>query len=466
MAKRLKRNEREAIEALWQAHDLLKGNGTARTAIAVVVEILQSSAAPDLTVTQYDALPVGARPLSDPKRRGLIMRHGASSGRYWLFRTNCPASGKQVEIPLGNYPAVGITRARDLWSALNERRKAGQPFTEGGKKLQLGAMVTLSSNTDYTVGWLCRKYLAEYANALNIDGQPVKRSASDDEWLIDRFLSEYAGMPLAAFTATVIDELLDELESTPRNQQKLHALLNVMFNVGNKKPPKRAKIRISKRWIPSGIPNPMHNVTPIVTHTTQRYASTDDEIRLYAGQLAQLDQGDVLALQLQTLARINEVAELPWREIDLEKGLWHLPESRSKNKRAHTVFLSTQSIELLQRRRDSDPLGAWVFPSSVNDHHISKQTPQKILLRNRAALGIDERFTTHTVRRRALSWMKTNGVSREIRDAASNHHVSDIDNVYTETADMAEPVRLAVQRWCDFLYHEEKGSIVPFAGAS
>ncbi len=476
MARKLNKRERKAVQALWTAHDLLKGNGTARSAIKSAIDIIQDDKRGDLTNLQYDVLAVNVRPLSDPNRRGLIMRHGKAKGRIWLYRTNCPESGKQVEIELGTYKAPGsdtaqmsIADARAIWEVLHQRRRDRKPFTKDGAKLTLGDMVTTSSaETEYTVAWLCGKYMAEYANALNVDGLPVKRSASDDQATIDRYLlPQFGDMALADFTAPVIDGILDDLEGTPRNQQRLYSLLNVMNATGRKKPPRRAKIRISKHWIPRDIPNPMPNVTPPVTHKPQRYAPSDHEIRTYHSNLAQLDQtiADILALQVQTVARIGEVVALPWNELDLEAGVWSLPASRAKNKRAHRVFLSSQALDLLTRRRAADPSGTWVFPSPIyQDHHMAKTTPMKAINASRDVLGIDSRFTSHSTRRAALSWMKAHGVSREVRDAASNHYTSDVDAIYTESADMERQVRNAVQSWCDYLEGNEAGNVLPIVG--
>ncbi len=477
MARRLTKHECEAIDHLWQAHDLLKGNGTAKTAIQGVVDLLQDSGTPELTNTQYNTLPVNCRPMADPKRRGLIMRHGAIKGRYWVFRTECPTNGKQVEIEIGTYQRASsdavetsIADARAKWEALHARRREGLPFTRDGKKLPIGEMIiSAKGETRYDVKWLCDKYLAEYAHALNVNGDPVKRSAHDDEKLINRFLlPEFGDMPLADFDGAVIDELLDDLEGTPRQQQKLYSLLTVMNNVARKRPPKRAKIRIARQWIPSEIRNPMPDVTPVVAHTAERYASSNDEIQRYYGNLATQTPGmaDVLALQVQTLSRINEVAELPWAEIDLDAGIWTLPAERAKNKHAHRVYLSTQSVALLRRRRAENPESPWVFPSPIYpEAHISKDTPTRAIAGNRDALGVDPAFTSHATRRRALTWMRENGITKEIRDAASNHHVSGVDQDYTETAQMERLVRNAVQSWCDFLDIVDSPKIIPLAGA-
>ncbi len=506
MARRLNKKEEQARQLLWEAHDLLKGNPSATNLINSAIDAIEATdKSIDLTNKDYDALLVGAKPMKDKKRRGLIMRHGKSTGRYWLYRTVCPQAKKQVEIRIGAYslptdkagPAEGsdgntpsdaekvlidkygtadlvkIKDARHIWKLLDARRKDGLPFTDDeGKPLPLAAMLKpLShSETEYTVRWLCEKYLHEYAYATNIDGQPVKRSAYDDERLIEKYLlPDYGDMPLVDFNAAVIDELLDGLEGTPRQQQKLFSLLHVMNAVARKKPPKRAKIRITKNWVPNEIKNPMPEVTEIVTHETKRYVSSNEEIQRYAENLINTPgpNNDALLLQLQTFARVNEIAGLSWKEIDLERKIWTLPAERAKNGHEHKVYLSEQSVALLERRRAENPDTEWVFPSSkIANAPIAKQTPIHTIAANRAAFQVDDRFTSHAGRRRGLTWLRENGVNKEIRDAVSNHHVSGVDDDYSGTANMESLARVAVQRWCDFIHASESaGNVVTLKGA-
>ncbi len=482
MARRLKKHETEAVESLWRVHDDLKrhkGTAPARVAIEGVISLLQSDSAPELTGLQYDALPVGAAPMRDPNRKGLIMRHGPTKGMYWLFRTECPESRKQVEIELGIYrPRKGgdvitsLADARAIWEVLDARRKQGFPFTKDGKKLDLSDLVTVgvAANAErMTVGDLAARYLKEYAYALNVNGEQVKRSADMDQYLLDKYiLPKHADTPLTQFTAQVIDDLIDEVSHAPRTQQKLYSLLSIMNRVARKKVPTRAKIRITKRWIDRSIPNPMPDVTPPIAPDAKRYASTNDEIRDYIANLHKLGDPwcDLLTLQAQTLCRINEAAALPWSELDLQAGTWTLPAARSKNKRSFIQHLSKQSLDLLTRRREANPDGMWAFPSNrFPTEHVHLNAVNSIVRKNRDALGVSDEFATHAARRRALTWMREQGIAKEVRDACSNHFDgASVDGRYTESANMAEHAANAVQAWCNFLHRLEVENVVSLTG--
>jgi hypothetical protein len=56
---------------------------------------------------------------------------------------------------------------------------------------------------------------------------------------------------------------------------------------------------------------------------------------------------------LLTAQRRDEVAEMPWSELDLENRIWHLPappikkaKSRTKNSEAHDVHLSDLAMRI------------------------------------------------------------------------------------------------------------------------
>ncbi|MGP0007994.1 MAG: tyrosine-type recombinase/integrase, partial [Methylocella sp.] len=64
-----------------------------------------------------------------------------------------------------------------------------------------------------------------------------------------------------------------------------------------------------------------------------------------------------IQLLILTGQRRNEVADLRWREIDLDKKLWALPRTRAKNGVEHTIPLSELAVDILRavpRIDDSD----------------------------------------------------------------------------------------------------------------
>ena len=57
----------------------------------------------------------------------------------------------------------------------------------------------------------------------------------------------------------------------------------------------------------------------------------------------------LVQLLLLTGQRLGEVGELPWSELDLERRVWSLPSSRTKNHRPHIVHLSELAVEVIDK---------------------------------------------------------------------------------------------------------------------
>jgi integrase len=69
------------------------------------------------------------------------------------------------------------------------------------------------------------------------------------------------------------------------------------------------------------------------------------------------DYRDLIRLLILTGQRLREIANLAWREIDLDKAIIALPPFRTKNHRPHTVPLSAPALEILKgRARDEREL--------------------------------------------------------------------------------------------------------------
>src|SRR5262249_41143679 len=60
------------------------------------------------------------------------------------------------------------------------------------------------------------------------------------------------------------------------------------------------------------------------------------------------DYGHIVRLLVLLGARRSEVGGMRWSEIDLDRGDWMLPASRSKNKRAHTLPMLAAALAVIK----------------------------------------------------------------------------------------------------------------------
>jgi integrase len=127
------------------------------------------------------------------------------------------------------------------------------------------------------------------------------------------------------------------------------------------------------------------------------------------------DPGRIVKLLILTACRRDEIARLPWSEVDFDRGTITISAERSKNHRAHTLHLPPAAIDLLRavpRRPDTD----FVFGGAAGFTGWSHATK---LLRARMAKSFE--FKIHDFRRSAATGMADLGVQPHVIEAVLNH---------------------------------------------
>ena len=138
-------------------------------------------------------------------------------------------------------------------------------------------------------------------------------------------------------------------------------------------------------------------------------------------------------IALPSCCRISELLFALWEHIDLEKGIWLIPDT--KNKRPHTVYLSGFSIHWFRRLKEITGDTLWCYPNTdetgpVCNKTITKQIsdrqrpPEKAPMSGRSkhseALRLPGgKWTPHDLRRTGATLMTMLGVIRRWLNAAS-----------------------------------------------
>jgi len=66
------------------------------------------------------------------------------------------------------------------------------------------------------------------------------------------------------------------------------------------------------------------------------------------------DYRDLIRLLILTGQRLREIANLSWKEVDLDKAIITLPPGRTKNHREHIIPLSAPALKILKQREHND----------------------------------------------------------------------------------------------------------------
>jgi integrase len=105
-------------------------------------------------------------------------------------------------------------------------------------------------------------------------------------------------------------------------------------------------------------------------------------------------------LLLYTGLRCGEARELQWQHIDFKRGTLHLP--NPKNKRATTLPMSSQALDVLHRCQTETGASIWVFPAmSKTGHEVHMTNPSKAIRRVIQTCSVQ--WSPHDLRRGFLS---------------------------------------------------------------
>ncbi|KTD00852.1 tyrosine-type recombinase/integrase [Fluoribacter gormanii] len=145
-----------------------------------------------------------------------------------------------------------------------------------------------------------------------------------------------------------------------------------------------------------------------------------------------------IKLLILTGARRGEVAKMSWKELDLQNGIWSLPKERTKNSRAHIIYLSDLAISIIRNLQPITGQSPYVFDTSRNakESHIREDTLTRYIARLRQtpksnrqtpshedfSLVNMEPFTVHDLRRSAATaWAEHLKIPPHIVEKMLNH---------------------------------------------
>src|SRR6516225_9918603 len=116
--------------------------------------------------------------------------------------------------------------------------------------------------------------------------------------------------------------------------------------------------------------NPIDGMKGPPTSKPQERVLTDDEIRVLWTSLPKLGSAacqQVIKFCLVTGQRIAEVVGLSKSELELVRGVWNIPGSRSKNDHPHSVPLSRIALEIISEIGDGFGISAGHVSDIIRD---------------------------------------------------------------------------------------------------
>lgn len=380
-------------------------------------------------------LPAGKSDVTlwDADLAGFAMRVHAGGRRTWgvSYRAR---SGQQRRVSLGRYPEMGADDARKAAKAiLGKVAEGADPAGEARAARAAEAEAEPPAPVHDIFDRVLTAYIEHYA-------KPNTREKSWRE--TERILKKEA---LPAWKGKRIGDI---------TRQDVQSLLEAVVDRGSPIMANRVLAAVRKlfAWVAAGGPrgfaidrSPCENIKPPAAERSRDRVMTDAEIRVLWRAFDGLGFpfGPLLKFLLVTGQRREEVAGLPWSEIDLEARLWTLPRERAKNNVQHGVPLSPEAVSILSSlpRR-----GDLVFSTTG-------QTPpsgfSKIKTRVDKSLGEAVPWTWHDFRRTAASGMAGLGVALPVIEKLLNHTSGSFGGIVSvyQRYQFADEKRAALELW-------------------
>jgi len=301
---------------------------------------------------------------------GLALRVTAQGTKAWTLLHGTP----RRRLTLGRYPALSLAGARTLALETKEGRTAG------------------------TVAALAETYLKSITGL---------RSAKEIERRLRKDALPLIGhIPIRELHRRDVTRVIDAKADAPIAGRRIFEDLRAM-----------TRWSVSRGDLDH---NPIDGMTGPPTSKPRDRVLSDDEIRWLwvacakrGSGLHSFGVGLVIKFCLMTGQRLGEVTGLTRAELDLDRGVWNIPGSRTKNSYPHSVPLSPLALELINEApANQENGGIW----GVGPNHVGG------VIREQLQRG--KHWSAHDLRRTALSKMAELGVAPIVLGHVANHRTT------------------------------------------
>lgn len=355
------------------------------------------------------------------------------------FRLDYRINGRRESVTLGRYGSDGITllRARELASNARSKIREGQsPMIE--KQRARARMHGARTFGEWAERWFEKGVMAESTRAMRRsiyerDVKPVFEA---------RLLVEIEAQDIRVLCEKIVARDAPATAIHVREQIKLIFAFARLHGVK--------------------IENPATEVSPasIASFTPRERALTPKEIRILYPLLQQVPTLPTIRLGLKlillTLVRKGELLFATWEEIDFVNGVWCIPASRMKCRRAHNIYLSRQALDILIALRTCAGNSPYLLPSRYEpDQPMSQNTFNRVTsaIAERANAGklALQPFTVHDLRRTGSTLLNEVGFEADWIEKCLAHVDRRTSRRVYNVAEYAHARKHMLQEWADMI---------------
>lgn len=183
--------------------------------------------------------------------------------------------------------------------------------------------------------------------------------------------------------------------------------------------------------------NPVVRITRYKEHRKEEFLSGEElkALRISLNKARQLSLEEPAALDaikilMLTGARLSEIREMRWDEVDLGNQIIAKPDTKTGPRK---IFFCPLVGKIIRRRmKNRRASNGYVFPGVRGDKAISLRKPWE---RIRSAAGLSQKYTIHTLRHTFASHAIVNGVSAHQLQVLLGHSSVETTSIYVTIAE-------------------------------
>ncbi|MDR3507285.1 MAG: tyrosine-type recombinase/integrase, partial [Caulobacteraceae bacterium] len=390
-----------------------------------------------LTDTALKNLKSQGKPYKVADRDGMYA-HVATSGTV-TFRYDYRLHSRRETVVLGKYGPAGVSLARAREKCLDARRavEAGlSPAHE--KQREKRRLQEAKSFGEFAERWFTEAPMADSTRAM-------RRSIYERDLLTvfrNRLLTEIAPNDLRAHCGKVKDR------GAPATALHVRDIVKQVYGF--------AILHGEK------VANPADEVGPasIATFVPKDRALSATEIRIMLKQLEHVATLPTIRLGMRlillTMVRKSELQDATWPEVDFENAVWTIPKERMKRAKAHNVYLTRQSLDIMVALKTCAGNSRYLLPSRYDaDAPMSRATF------NRITYAVVERaqkedlplepFTVHDLRRTGSTLLNELGFNSDWIEKCLAHEDGRSSRGVYNKAEYEPQRRHMLQEWADMI---------------
>lgn len=319
--------------------------------------------------------------------------------------------GQPTRLKIGRFPEVTVENARKEAARLVGEIAQGKDPSEQRRK----------ARGETAVGELFALFLEGHA-------KPHKRSWKGDQEQYNRYLDGWKNRKLSQVRRADVAALHAKVgrDHGTYAANRLLALLSSLFT------------HAARLGYEGG--NPAQGVKRFKEQSRDRFLDADELKAFFVAVAAEKSETwrDFFLVALMSGARRANVLAMRWADVNLERGLWRIPESQAKSGEPLIVILPAPAVEILKRRAKGTE-GDYVFPRRDGTGHVTE--PKQAWARIVKASGLKD-VRIHDLRRTLGSWAAAMGASLPMIGRALGHKNVATTAIYARLG--LDPVRATV----------------------